>query len=160
MKTLPHRLLLSLVLCAAAVIAFAPAAAFAQSGTLTGAWSANFVDPNGAFTLPALVTFHADGNLVESDGGELSGGGPGIYISPGFGAWRVLAPGKYEMTFQSIVINPDGTLFATGSITQVLTLSADGNSFTGTGVYSFIDTQGNVLANGSEYFNGHRITLH
>ena len=159
MKTRRHHHLLLLVLFAAALIAFAPTAASAQSATLTGAWSANFVDPNGQFTLPALINFHSDGTLVDTDGGELSGA-PGLFISPGLGAWRPLAGSKYEMTFQSIVVNPDGSLFATGTITQILTLSDDGNSFTGTGVYSFIDTQGNVIVNGSEYFNGHRITIH
>ncbi len=152
--------LICLLVLATAIIA-TPTMAKAQSAPLVGSWTATFTDANDPpqFTLPALFTFHADGTLVETDGGELAPGPDPYYTSPGHGVWRKLVEGVYDFKFQVIAVNADGTLNSTGVIRLTLHLSSDGNSFSGSGVYAFFDAEGNPIVAGPEKLVGSRITL-
>jgi hypothetical protein len=97
-----------------------------------------------------------DGTLVETDGGALAPVEM-TYGSPGHGIWRRTAERRYEIKNIILVVNPDGTLFLTGTINLTIRISKDGNSFSGEGTYSFLGPDGNDFGTGAETISGERI---
>ncbi|WP_170855683.1 hypothetical protein [Variovorax sp. CF079] len=63
-----------------------------------------------------------------------------------FGTWKREAGDNYSLTLVFMRFNPDGTLAGTQKAKVVRTLSADGNSYTGTVAGQIIDTAGNVIS--------------
>jgi hypothetical protein len=134
----------------------------ADDGSLVGSWRATFTpkagDPSQFPPLPALFTFTSDGTLVETDGGALA---PVLdtYGSPGHGVWRKVGERKFEMKNIILVVNADGTLFLTGTITLSVKVSPNGQTFTGEGRYAFLDPDGVDYGSGAEDISGQRIKL-
>lgn len=141
-----------------------------ESHDLTGSWQGTFTpipgNPVQFPPVPALFTFNSDKTLTETDAGTLVPAPAGafgpfpVYASPAHGIWRKIGDRKFEFKFVSILVNGgDGTLFGTGTILMRIQLSKDGDSFTGTGTFRFVDTAGNTLpgAAGPENISGRRI---
>ena len=131
-----------------------------DEGALVGSWRATFTpiagNPVQFPPIPALFTFTSDGTLVETDGGSLV---PFMdtFGSPGHGVWRKIGNRKYEMKNIILVVNSDMTLFLTGTIRLTVRVSADGNSFQGSGTFSFLDENGVDFGSGPENISGKRI---
>ena len=133
-----------------------------DDGSLVGSWGATFTPISGNPVqfppLPALFTFTSDRTLVETDGGSLV---PfmNTFGSPGHGVWRKIGKRQFEIKNIIMVVNSDGTLFLTGTIRLTVKVSADGDSFQGTGTFSFLDSHGVDFGSGPENISGLRIKV-
>ncbi|KAB2903869.1 MAG: hypothetical protein F9K35_02805 [Burkholderiaceae bacterium] len=63
-----------------------------------------------------------------------------------FGTWKHEADGRYSVTLVLMRFNPDGTFAGTQKAKAARTLSADGNSYTGTVTGQVIDAEGAVVS--------------
>jgi hypothetical protein len=149
-----------------------PVNSFAQSGDdarrnegIVGAWKIKFVSPTNPpqfQPIPGVMTFTSDRTIIESDGGEVAPtvipGVPTQYGTTGQGVWKCGENGEVVLKIVEIFVFPDGTLSATGTLNFRIKLHDDGESFSGSGSYQFVDPKGNVLASGNEDLDGTRIT--
>lgn len=101
-----------------------------QRLAIVGSWDAP--DPEG---VPILITFNADGTLVESDADHT--------FSGGHGAWAYLGGGQYAYTWLQVKRDDQeqrGKVVVYGSVR----LDATGNRFSGPLHFEFKDTTGKV----------------
>jgi hypothetical protein len=126
---------------------------------LTGAWRGAVTFTSGMFAdlkgLEYMYSFNAGGTMTESS--NYDGVPP---VPPAYGVWRKTAARAYEAKYQFFQTKavktsdelvkqggfmPDGY----GIITQTITLSADGNSFTSRISVKMFDVAGKPTAGGS-----------
>lgn len=159
-KTLATLAALAIVLSAGA----GPAICVAQSGNgsdnLVGAWRGKVQFTSGAFAelkdLEYMYAFAAGGTMTESS--NYDGVPP---VPPAYGVWKKTGPRKYEAKYQFYQTKavssadelvkgggwlPDGY----GTLTQKVTLSADGNSFDSRITLEMFDKQGKTVPGGGE----------
>ncbi len=136
----------------------------AQTGkgidNLTGAWQGRVQFTSGAFAdtknLEFMYVFNAGGTMTESSNYDAA-----PPVPPAYGVWRKVGVRKYEAKYnfyQSKAVSsadelvkvggwvPDGY----GTLTQNITLSADGNSFDSKVTLEMFGKDGNVLTGGGE----------
>jgi hypothetical protein len=120
-----------------------------------GSWLATitfttFSPAPAPFPLPlsfqALVTYAAGGGLVETS--QLDQASP-IPASPGHGAWVCTAERTYRNTFQAFNFDATGKPTGMRTIAETLTLSADGDTYSGSGTFQNTDLTGKVLNSGT-----------
>lgn len=130
-----------------------------RNDDLAGAWRGAVTFSSGMFAglkgLEYMYVFHADGTMTESS--NYDGVPP---VPPAYGVWRKTAARTYEAKYQFFQTKavktsdelvkqggfiPDGY----GIITQTITLSTDGNSFTSRISVAMFDTAGKAMAGGS-----------
>ena len=119
---------------------------------------------------PGLLTIHADGTVIESDGANtalpLAPPNPFcnctlIGIDQGHGVWRRVGDRKYQIKFQQIAINvDDSSLVLTNSLQFTVDLSGN-NRFQGPGAFALADAHGMPIQgfSGPEQIEGHRIVF-
>jgi hypothetical protein len=98
---------------------------------IVGSW--DIPDPE---SVPTLITFHADGTVTENDVDHTTTGGQG--------AWAYLGGKQFAYTFKQYKKDdqePKGSVVVYGKVT----LSNDGNHFTGPLHFEFSDETGKVL---------------
>lgn len=131
----------ALVLGLAAICA-QPQSLFAAGPNVAGTWHLVFMptNPQAAANIPGLATFTSDGMVVETDGAEAAPGSvtSGVitsYGTPGHGYWAFFTSSTgFTIAFDSLNINPDGSLQSRRSTVANVTLSTDSSgapSFTG-----------------------------
>jgi hypothetical protein len=135
-----RKTLLTSIVCGLLVLIGQPMSLVAASPSLAGSWQFTLTPATPASTLsiPGLATLTTNGSLIETDGTEVS---PGIsaappaptYGTPGHGIWQ-LGPCmcNYYVQYFSLVVNADGSLYATNVTTATVTLASTGTQFSGT----------------------------
>jgi hypothetical protein len=86
-----------------------------------------------------LLTFHRGGTISET-----AATNPALR-SPGHGVWAYRGPGTFDGRFVVFTFNPDGTFAGTQQITQSITLSPDGKTFTDNAKGEFFNPAGNLV---------------
>ena len=155
------------MLTAFAIALFAsvgPSTCQAQRATgidnLAGAWQGKVQFTTGAFAdtkdLEFMYAFNAGGTMTESSNYDAA-----PPVPPAYGVWRKVGVRKYEAKYnfyQSKAVSsadelvkgggwaPDGY----GTLTQKITLSADGNSFDSKVTLELFGKDGKVMAGGGE----------
>ncbi len=117
-------------------------APLASVDPLVGAWRGGVQFESGAFAavkdLEFMYAFQAGGTMTESS--NYDGAPP---VPPAYGVWRRVADGTYELKYEFYWTKPPANFDeiakgggwapgGRGVLTQHITLSADGNAFTGT----------------------------
>ena len=125
---------------------------------LVGAWQSNVTFTTGAFVtmkeLRFLYSYNAGGTMTESS--NYDGVPP---VPPAYGVWRRTGPRMFEAKyqwFQSKSVSTSDELIKSGgwmpdghgSIRQIITVSADGNSFTSKITVELFDKAGKPIAGG------------
>ena len=135
-----RKTLLTSIVCGLLVLIGQPMSLVAASPSLAGSWLITLTPtgPTPTLSIPGLATFTTNGSLIETDGTEVSPGiitappGP-TYGTPGHGIWQ-LGPCmcNFYVQYFSLVVNADGSLYATNVTTATVTLSSTGTQFSGT----------------------------
>jgi len=122
---------------------------------LVGAWRGQVQFTNGSFAavkdLEFMYAFNDGGTMTESS--NYDGAPP---VPPAYGIWRRVAEGKYELKYEYYWTKPPTSLEeitkgngwspgGRGVLTQQITLSSDGKSFTGTLRYDMYDQEGKAV---------------
>jgi hypothetical protein len=159
-KTLATLTALTIALFAGA----SPSICVAQTGNgsdnLTGAWRGKVQFTGGAFAelkdLEYMYAFNVGGTMTESSNYDAA-----PPVPPAYGVWKKIGARKYEAKYQfyqtKVVSSaeelvkgggwaPDGY----GTLTQKITLSADGNSFDSRITLEMFDKEGKAVAGGAE----------
>jgi hypothetical protein len=143
----------ALAVLAALIPLGAPAAATAQStaqlsGSLLqaqgpqGSWLYTVTIPG--YTFQGIETYSAGGGYVEADQLSFS---PLAVASAGHGAWQMTGQRTFNLTYLNLTFdgfstgNPTGTL----KVRQTTTLNKSGNSYTGSGDYTYYDLDGKPI---------------
>lgn len=100
---------------------------------IVGTWLASY--PNGL----AFIQWHSDGTEWEN-----------IDLAPAtgnicMGSWEATGPWTYTRNHYGWLFDPSGNNIGYFNETETDTLAADGNSYSGTNVTVFYDTNGNVV---------------
>jgi len=136
-----RRTLLALIVCGLLAIAVQPTSAAAATPSLAGSWQFTLT-PTAPPTppvvqIPGLATFTTDGSVIETDGSEFvpvpPTAAPIKPATPGHGIWQLGAtPVTLYVQYISLVLDPDGSLFARNITTMLLTMNSTGDQFSGT----------------------------
>jgi len=143
----------ALAVLAALIPLGAPAAATAQStaqlsGSLLqaqgpqGSWLYTVTIPG--YTFQGIETYSAGGGYMEADQLSFS---PLAVASAGHGAWQMTGQRTFNLTYLNLTFdgfstgNPTGTL----KVRQTTTLNKSGNSYTGSGDYTYYDLDGKPI---------------
>jgi hypothetical protein len=144
--------LLAIAVCGTSAAAFAQAATpNAQGGSAEGA--PNCQGPEGSwlytvtipgYTFQGIETYSAGGGYSEADQLSFS---PLSVASAGHGAWKSTGEKTFLLTYLNLTFdafssgNPTGTL----KVRQTTKLDKTGNSYTGSGDYTYYDLKGNPI---------------
>lgn len=107
-----------------------------------GSWLYTVTIPG--FTFQGIETYSAGGGYTEAD--QLSFN-PLAVASAGHGAWQMTGQRTFNLTYLNLTFdafssgNPTGTL----KVRQTTTLNKSGNSYTGSGDYTYYDLDGNPI---------------
>jgi len=122
--------------------------------SLAGSWQFTLIPGASPATTPAveipgLATFTADGSAIETDGSEFaavpsSTATPVKSSTPGHGIWQMAnTPETLYVQYISLVLEPDGSLFARNITTMFLTVDPmTGSTFKGT--YTTVQIMGTI----------------
>jgi hypothetical protein len=119
---------------------------------ITGFWKVSLL--LGTDTIDsAFVQWHSDGTEI------MNSMRPPVTQSFCLGVWKKVAPSKYALNHYAISYNPDNTLLGVTSIRESITLSKDGNHYTGTFTITQYDSDGNELGGPSGDITAFRIKV-
>jgi hypothetical protein len=138
---------------AAALVALTSCASFPNATTaqtLVGAWEVTANRARGVGK--NLLTFSSDQTFFRS-------GDTHPVVSGGHGAWKLVGPNQYQASYVSFAFDRAGTWVGINRNNLQLTLSPDGNAFTGTVKSSTRDLQDNEISTGSSPLAGKRIQV-
>jgi hypothetical protein len=96
------------------------------------------------FTIPGLLTYHADGTIAETGGSP-----PNLSRSPGHGIWKRIKSRNYTGTFAFLLFDAAGNFVGTEKITQDIRLNSTGDGFTDTATFQIYDPMGNPVQGSS-----------
>jgi hypothetical protein len=113
--------------------------------TLEGTWQTSVTPRNCSTGAPLIPAF--PGILTFMQGGTMTG--TSTAVTSVYGVWDRV-PGAREYSFASISLryNAAGTLLGSRKITQSVTVSEDGETFTSNGQFQDTDPAGNPTASG------------
>ena len=135
---------------------FSPSVALAQTTagntqSLEGGWRTT-ITLQGNAPFQGLITFAAAGGLVDTQQIDLS-----QQATPGIGSWVSTGGGACALNFFKIASDNKGNLSFTVRFVITIQLSADQNSFQGSGTFTVFDPNGNKQFTHTLQFNGTRI---
>jgi hypothetical protein len=136
------KMFLASIVCGLIAFAIQPIPAAAATPTLAGSWQFTLtptVPPTAtppAVEIPGLATFTTDGSVIETDGSEFVPNPPSATpvnaSTPGHGIWQMAnTPVTLYVQYVSLVLNPDGSLYARNITSMFLTENSNGNQFAG-----------------------------
>ena len=150
-----HNVVAVLAVLAGLAVFGGPAAATAQNAAeskaqLTdrlpqgpeGSWLYTVTIPG--YTFQGIETYSAGGGYTEADQLSFS---PIAVASPGHGAWKMTGEKTFVLTYLNLTFdafssgNPTGTL----KVRQNTRIDESGNSYTGSGDYTYYDLNGNPI---------------
>ncbi|SPE26246.1 exported hypothetical protein [Candidatus Sulfotelmatomonas gaucii] len=114
-----------------------------------GSWLYTVTIPG--YTFQGIETYASGGGYTEADQLSFS---PIAVASAGHGAWEMTGKKTFVLTYLNLTFdgfstgNPTGTL----KVRQTTTIGASGNSYTGSGDYTYYDLDGNPIPSVSGTF--------
>jgi hypothetical protein len=107
-----------------------------------GSWYYTVTIPG--YTFQGIETYSAGGGYTEADQLSFS---PFAVASAGHGAWRSMGKNNFLLTYVNLTFDGFNTGAPTGTlrVRQRTTIDRTGNSYTGSGDYSYYDLDGNPL---------------
>lgn len=131
----------------------------ADPGLLVGAWNSKISFRTGPFApvkdLEFMSAYNAGGTMTESSNyDEAANATP-----PAYGIWKQTSPGKFETKYLFFMTRPpdpklgepksgDWWPAGHGELTETITLSGDGQTYTSTIKVASFDRAGKVIADG------------
>lgn len=106
-----------------------------RNNSIVGLWHVTYT--SGNFGYESFDQWHSDGNEF-----EVANLGPGAMCQ---GTWAQVAPGKVQLFHIGWNFDLNGVVNGTFTITQTLTVSADGSTYQGTFDLENYDLDGNLL---------------
>jgi hypothetical protein len=136
-----------------------------QADGMVGSWrvTVNVTDPQGVPSFPVLMTFHADGTLLQTR--PLYIPSFGVMETTHFGAWKRLNDTQIAATTFSLAQGApgnnalNGAFFGTEQVNFQPVIAPDGNSFTAQWTSTVFDPNGNPIIKGSGNLSGVRIQV-
>lgn len=169
-NTFPKRVWAHLLLAAFAVASMAMRPASAQVGHgeangLIGSWrvTVNVTDPQGVPSFPVLMTFHADGTMLQSRPSYIPAFG--VLETTHHGAWKRINGDQIAATTFSLAQGApgnaalNGAFFGTEKVSFQPVIGGDSDSFTAQWTSTVYDPGGNPIVNGSGTLSGVRIQV-
>lgn len=140
-----HQLVRSAALIAvsfAALGGFTTAFADNSGASPEGSWLYTVTIPG--YTFQGIETYSAGGEYTEADQLSFS---PFSVASAGHGVWQLIGESEFVLTYLNLTFDsfltgkPTGTL----KVRQTTTIDKTGNSYKGSGDYTYYDTNGNPI---------------
>lgn len=131
-----------------------------DAAAITGLWHVKFIAQGNAGGPPDGTEIDAGYAQWHSDGTEIMNSGARSPITSNFclGVWESLGGGKYKLNHFAIAWDSTGAnLIGPANIKEVVTLSAEGNSFAGTFSITQYDEAGNTKGFVQGNITGRRI---
>jgi hypothetical protein len=127
---------------------------------LVGTWLETVIFPPefGRPPLLSLVSFHADGTMVNSDQGGVTIDPP-LVVSAGHGAWRHLRHRTFAYTTRELFSDLSGNLTGHLKVRGIYTVSDSGDEYSGISFAEVFDADGNLLASVEVTNSGQRIEV-
>jgi hypothetical protein len=120
--------------------------------SITGLWYVQFI-ADGQVVDDGFDMWHSDGTEVLNDSPAPSSGAVCL------GVWEKTGPLTYTLKHPSWIFDAAGVnLIGIVVIREQITLSHDGNSYSGTSTIDAYDTAGNLLSHGTALVSAKRIT--
>jgi hypothetical protein len=143
--------LMATVLCGAAPAALAEAAHH-ETPTCqgpTGSWLYTVTIPG--YTFLGIETYDAGGGYTEADQLSFT---PLAVASAGHGAWKCTGPHTFLLTYLNLTFDAFSTGVPTGTLAvrQTTKMNQAGNTYSGSGDYTYFDTNGKPEPNISGTF--------
>jgi hypothetical protein len=110
--------------------------------------------PDGVVIDKGFSQWHSDGTEI------LNSSRPPVTQSFCLGVWKKLASGKYKLNHFPISWDPNSNLVGVANLREEVTLSADGNTVTGTFTIDQYDQAGNKLVHLIGTVSGTRLTVY
>jgi len=109
-------------------------------------------------TFQGVETYSDDGGYSEAD--QLSFI-PGSVASAGHGAWKSIGARKFLLTYLNLTFDGFSTGTPTGTlkVRQTATIDRTGNSYSGSGDYTYFDLAGNSILSGPFTITATRILV-
>ncbi len=168
--TFPRRVWAVAVLLAAAGATVATQPARAQDGQgqgngPVGSWrvTVNVTNPSGFPSFPVLMTFHADGTMLQSRLSYIPAFG--VLETTAYGAWKPINGGQIAATTFALVQGApgntalNGAFFGTEKVNLQPVVASDGNSFTALWTSTVYDPSGNPIVLGNGNMSGVRVQV-
>ena len=109
--------------------------------------------PDGVVLDKGFAQWHSDGTEI------LNSSRPPVTQSFCLGVWKQVSPGRYKLNHFPISWDQNNNLVGVANIREEVTLSADGNTFTGTFTLDQYDQAGNKLVHLVGLVSGTRLTV-
>jgi hypothetical protein len=158
-----HSTVRSIVAALAVLILFSGMPAVAQDGDtadhpIVGTWRVRLGDDPHVH---GLLTHHADGTLTASDPVTFAAmPDMVVYQSSAHGVWEATGPNTIAYTYHQFNTDADGNVVGIVTVSGTREVSADGQSFSGGGVFQLADPDGNVyLSEPAPDVRGERVTI-
>jgi hypothetical protein len=122
-----------------------------------GAWLYTVTIPNpgsAPLVFQGIETYSAGGGYVESDQLSFT---PGYLATPGHGAWTSTGRNTFLLTYINLTYDDAGN--GTGSSKVRQTTRISGNSYSGSGDYTYYDVNRQVVASGTFTIAAKRILV-
>lgn len=120
----------------------------------TGSWEGVVTAIGGPPPFRVLMNFTADGGFTGSGDGDSAVG------SPQYGVWERIGDKNsrtYALTFRMLRYNPDSTSTGMHKIQQTVILNAAGDTWTGPGLVTIYDENGQIVFTGPATATASRI---
>jgi hypothetical protein len=132
-----------------------------RSVSIVGFWHVVFVSqgttnppiPDGVTVDQGFAQWHSDNTEI------LNSSRPPATANFCLGVWTQTGRHTYSLNHYAMSFNPDGTFLGPANIKENVTLSADGNSYSGSFSIDQYDTQLNVLAHIVGNIHATRVTV-
>lgn len=130
----------------------------ASNNSPEGSWIVNvtLTSSNPPFKFQALQTYDAGGGLVVTDQTDFN---PRGLSSPGHGTWVSTGEGHFATTWLSFFFDAKGNPSGMAKVREVDTVSADGNSFSGSATVTAYNANGKPVFSGTSIEHGKRIMV-
>ena len=130
----------------------------ASNTTPEGSWllGVTLTSANPPVMFQALQTYDSGGGLVVTDQTDFN---PQGLRSPGHGAWVSTGANHFATTWLTFFFDAKGNPAGMAKIQEVATLSANGNSFSGTATITAYNANGKPIFSGTSKEQGKRILV-
>ena len=128
---------------------------------VVGSWleTVTFPPASGRPPLKSLSSFHDGGTMNCSDQGAVTTTEPPTVFTSCHGAWTHMAKRTFAYTAFELMSDLSGNLVGYLKVRGVYTVSASGNSYTGTSFAQILDPDGHVLFSSEVTNTGRRIPV-
>jgi hypothetical protein len=129
---------------------------------LVGSWLVTYDVPAFVVPIPILLSFTADGIIIETDSSVPTPFGPPIgtlVLSNGHGSWRQTGKNKFSYTYRKLLYDANGSSFGLVRTNGAVTTSYGGTPLQVDLDIRFTDNVGNVVLHATGTATGNRIEV-